>query len=136
MPDVWIAIITTVGAIAAAMVTSWVGLKQYRRTVTEQLRVDAHQAYITAEQLEAEFRTEIRNEMERLRSRDETREKAYRTLEEENGKLRRLVTSLEIDIMRLRAQIEIHGIATGAPAITGTPAEAASRAGMHGDAQS
>ena len=40
---------------------------------------------------------------------DERRSLAYRKLEDENSDLRRKVAGLEIEVMRLTAQLDIHG---------------------------
>jgi len=103
-------LITVVGVLGAALIANWVGLRKYKRTVSERLQAQALQSYITEEQLQADFRTEIRKEMQRLRENDERRSIAYRKLEDENSDLRRQVASLEIQVMRLQAGFAAHGM--------------------------
>lgn len=105
----WIVpLIGAAAAVAVAVISNWVAFRQYKRRAQVQLQEEARLSLITEEQLQAEFRKEIREEMRRLRDEDERRTAAYRKLEDENSDLRRQVASLEIEVMRLKAQLTSH----------------------------
>lgn len=104
MPLDWIP--ATLTAIVVAVIGSWAGLRQYGAKVRREIKAEALQAYLTEEQLQADFRAEMRNEMQRMRSEHEARAIAMRHLEEENSKLRKQVTALEIEIMYLKASLQ------------------------------
>lgn len=121
------AIVAGVAAVAVAFLTNFVALRQYKQNVSRQLRAESVQAILTEEQLQADFRREIRSELDRMRAEVDARTAAYHALEFENRELKKEVTRLEVEIMRLKAQLELHGIVTGAPAITGSPSETTAR---------
>lgn len=98
--------ITSLAAVITALIASWAGLRQYGRKVRREIKADAVQAYLTEEQLQADFRAEMRKEMQRMRDEHEARALAMRHLEEENSKLRKQVTELEIEIMLLKASLQ------------------------------
>lgn len=127
MGEIAVAAVTSTAAVSVALLTNWVALRQYKRNVSRQIHADTVQAFLTEEQLQAEFRREIRQELDRMRAEVDARTAAYHALESENRELKKEVTRLEVEIMRLRAQLEQHGIITGAPAITGSASEAAAR---------
>lgn len=105
--------------IAVALIGQWAAFRRYRQRMSKQLRAEAMQSYVTEEQLQADFRKEIREEMRRLREDDERRGVAYRKLEEENSELRRKVVSLEVKLMLMQGVLDMHGVKV-APTTTTT----------------
>jgi uncharacterized coiled-coil DUF342 family protein len=98
--------LSAAAAVMVALVSSWAGLRQYARKVRGEIKADAVQAYLTEEQLQADFRAEMRKEMQRMRDEHEARALAMRHLEEENSQLRKQVAGLEIEIMQLKASLQ------------------------------